>query len=61
MNISEHLSKMKIMAYCAEWDGYDRLWHKQFAKTHSELAALRIGADKAKKEIEKLETVTLLK
>jgi hypothetical protein len=50
---TEHLRKLNGMAYRAEWDGYDRLWHKQFAKNHSEFNAFRAGADKAKEEISK--------
>ena len=53
MTLQQHLHKLKIMAYCAEYDGYDRGWHKTFAKTHGEFAALLSGANKAKEEIEK--------
>lgn len=42
------------MAYSAEWDGYDREWHKTFAQNRRELDVLVRGASQAEREIKKL-------
>ncbi len=51
-------TKLFTMAYCAEWDGYDRKWHKAFARDKRELDELTKGAEQAAKEIEETNNPT---